>query len=133
MRPETEPWWRQAHEDLLTAELNFQIQRFYAAAWFVQQAVEKGLKALYLERHAALPPKIHNLEELGSQVSAPVDVETDLSLLNPIFWLARYPDSRQGTAPIDQVSEARAKGYIEAGRRTLQWLDQQLSFPPNQP
>ena len=54
MRTEAEPWWRQAQADIETGLQTFQSGRYYAASWFAQQAVEKGLKALYIEQQATL-------------------------------------------------------------------------------
>ena len=48
MRPEAEPWWRQALADLDTAKVTDAAARHYATSWFAQQAVEKGIKALLL-------------------------------------------------------------------------------------
>jgi len=92
MRSETEPWWHQARADLETAEIVLDGRRFYAVSWFVQQAVEKGLKALYIEQRGVLAPRTHDLRHLGREVLAPSTVETDLAALDPAFDLTRYPD-----------------------------------------
>jgi HEPN domain-containing protein len=91
MRTETDPWWRQAQADLETAGVLLKCQRYYAVSWFVQQAVEKGLKALYIEHRGVLAPRTHNLVFLGNEVAAPADVAADLAGLNPIFDATRYP------------------------------------------
>ena len=126
MRTETEPWWRQAQADLETADVVLQARRFYAVSWFAQQAVEKGLKALYLERWGVLAPRTHDLRHLGHEVSVPKVLETDLTVLNPTFDLTRYPDSDQGTAPVDEVTEEDATKDLAAARRIFQWLDREL-------
>lgn len=54
---DVEPWWRQAQADLETARVTASAGRHYAASWFAQQAVEKGLKALYIEQRGALAPR----------------------------------------------------------------------------
>jgi HEPN domain-containing protein len=125
MRPETEPWWRQAQADVETAEVALQGGRFYAVSWFAQQAAEKALKALYLERQGRLAPRTHDLRYLGSLLTVPQTVETDLDALTPAFDLARYPDPI-GTAPVDAVDAADATIHLEAARRTLAWIGAQL-------
>ena len=50
MRVDTEPWWRQAEADLTSAEILLNGGQWYGASWFAQQAAEKALKALHLER-----------------------------------------------------------------------------------
>lgn len=50
MRLEILRFWEQAQEDLETARYNSAGGKFYAAAFFCQQAVEKALKALYMHQ-----------------------------------------------------------------------------------
>jgi HEPN domain-containing protein len=121
MRPETEPWWRQAEADLQTADVNMAAGRFYAVSWFAQQAAEKALKALYLERHGRLPPRTHDLRFLGAQLRASPAQARDLAILYPIFGLARYPDD-SGTAPVDAIGASEATQHLDAARRTLGWI-----------
>ena len=37
-------WWEQSEEDLATARSNLESGRYYASAFFSQQAAEKALK-----------------------------------------------------------------------------------------
>lgn len=127
MRPEVEPWWRQADADLETARQTLIGDRYYAASWFAQQAVEKGLKALYLQLHGVQPPRTHDLEYLGRQLQLPAAIANDLTILNPAFDLTRYPDSVGTTAPVDAVSKLLASTHVDAAERVIQWLDQQLN------
>ncbi|MGH2411350.1 MAG: HEPN domain-containing protein [Chloroflexota bacterium] len=56
------------------------------------QAVEKGLKALYIEQQGRLAPRTHDLEYLGQEIHAAATLAADLMILNPAFDLVRYPD-----------------------------------------
>lgn len=126
MRPETEPWWKQAEADLKTAESVLQAGQFYAVSWFAQQAAEKALKALYVERRSGqLPPRTHDLRFLGAQVGVPRSLETDLDLLVLAFDLSRYPDDA-GVPPVDAVGVSDATTHRDAARRTLTWVASQL-------
>lgn len=125
MRPETEPWWKQAQADLDTAELTLRGQQFYAVSWFAQQAAEKALKAMHLERHGRLAPRTHDLRFLGNLLAVPDAVDTDLDSLTPAFDLARYPDAL-GVAPVDAVVEGEAISHLDAARRVLQWVSTEL-------
>ena len=49
MRKEIENWWLQAEDDFDSAEKNFTIKKYHLVVFLCQQAVEKGLKALYLK------------------------------------------------------------------------------------
>lgn len=127
MKRETAPWWRQAEADLETARVTFDAGRYYAASWFCQQAAEKGLKALFIERNGPDIPKIHDLESLGEEVAAPEAVDQDLSAINPVFSQVRYPDLIGGPAPVDSFSQDETLEHIEATGRVLTWVLQQLS------
>ncbi len=107
-----------------TARQIIPISRYYAASWFAQQAVEKGLKALDLEQTATMPPRTHDLEYLGQQVQAPPSVVSDLVHLNPAFGMARYPDPISLHAPIDTITSAVAQEHIARAGRILRWLDE---------
>ena len=74
--------------------------QYYAVSFFAQQAVEKALKAILVERHGGQqPPRSHDLNFLGRQLRVTAQLQTDLTVLFPIFDLARYPV--RGRAPID--------------------------------
>jgi HEPN domain-containing protein len=133
MRLDAEPWWRQAQADLETAEVVLVARRFYAVAWFAQQAVEKGLKALYVERRGVLAPRTHDLQFLGHEVSIPPILDTDLAQINPTFDLTRYPSPTSRTAPVDLVTEQRANDNLAAARRVLRWLEQEVGLTPPSP
>ncbi len=55
MREEARHWWEQAKHDLETAEYLKAGERFDAASFYFQQAVEKGLKALYIASRKESP------------------------------------------------------------------------------
>ena len=115
-----------------TGRLTLGAGRYYAASWFAQQAVEKSLKALYLEQRGTLAPPTHDLEYLGTQVGVTGTVVADLALLNPAFDLARCPEPTSGRAPVDMVTSTLATDHLAAAERTIQWLDRQLN-PPSTP
>lgn len=47
MRPEAQAWWEQAQADLEAARGILELEHWYAAAFFGQQAAEKAVKALF--------------------------------------------------------------------------------------
>ena len=132
MRPEAETWWRQATADLESAQHLLLVPQWYAVSWFVQQAVEKGLKASYLNQRGKLPPRTHDLEFLGDEVQAPIEVLRDIAVVNPAFDLVRYPGPINQQAPVDLVTETLARQHFEAAERVMTWLDQQLNPPSNE-
>ena len=60
MREEIRRLWRQALEDLRTAEVLLGAGRYYASVFLA----EKALEALYVHLRAEPPPRTHNLLEL---------------------------------------------------------------------
>lgn len=128
MRPQSEPWWRQSQADLERAKRSFEPDGYYASVWFVQQAIEKGLKALFVERHGALPARTHDVELLGMVLAVPASVLVHLATINPTFIRTRYPDMGTLVAPVDSISEADASEQLEAAEEVMAWLEAQL-FP----
>lgn len=126
MRPDAQPWWRQSEADLAAGRDSFTAGHWYNASWLAQQAAEKALKAVYIERFGDLPPRSHDLERLGRLLAVPQTVDTDLTLLNPAFDLVRYPDSVGGRAPVDVVTETLARDHLDAAERVTSWVRGEL-------
>ncbi len=127
MRQETDRWFRQAEEDFKTAVVNLHANRSYAAAQFAEQATEKALKALYIERKGLLPPRTHELRRLGEEVNAPKDLLPELDMMAGKYLAARYPDATANSIPAESISQASAQWHLELAQRTLVWVRKQLS------
>ena len=126
MRQETNLWLRQAREDLITAQVNFKGDRFYAASIFSQQAAEKALKALILEWTGATPPRTHDLIALGHRVETPLEIMGALEQLNPTYAVSRYPDVLTDTIPADFIGKEAAQNHITSAELILRWASQKL-------
>ena len=70
MKEEAENWWAQALEDLDTAKVNLENEKYYAASLFAQQSVEKALKAYYIDKYEKLM-KTHDLVYLANKLDLP--------------------------------------------------------------
>jgi HEPN domain-containing protein len=125
LRSETEPWWRQAQADLRAADWNRQGGLYFVVTWLAQQAAEKGLKALYLERRGEEPPRTHAVQFLGRVLGVPDAVQMGLDALAPAFAQARYPQLG-GQAPADAIAEDVAVAYVNAAGRVLAWIEGEL-------
>jgi HEPN domain-containing protein len=126
VRPEAEPWWRQAEADLAAGRDVLTAGHAFAASWFAHQSVEKGLKALFIETRGVLAPRTHDLVWLGRAVTAPAVMVAHLVHLNPVFLLARYPDPVTAIAPVDVITTAVAEQDAEAAEEVMAWIRQQL-------
>ncbi|MBC2699984.1 MAG: HEPN domain-containing protein [ANME-2 cluster archaeon] len=85
-------WWKQANRDLLTAKNCIGSGDYYASVFFSEQAIEKGLKALYIKLFNDAPPRIHYIDKLASLVNAPLDIMDATYELSEDYMLSRYPD-----------------------------------------
>jgi HEPN domain-containing protein len=124
MRKETEHWWMQAKRDLVTASNSLNSEDYYACAFFVQQAVEKALKALILFKNKE---KImgHSLVHLGNFVGIPIQFVPELKKLSPQYFLSRYPDASE-EIPYELYDEGIAKDFLKIGQEILTWIENQL-------
>lgn len=73
-----------------------------------------------------MPPKTHNLVELGRLLNVPEEVLSDLRLLNPEYVTSRCPDAANGV-PADNYDERRAAMLLEAAERVHRWVTSALT------
>ncbi len=88
---EYKEWMKRAEQDSETAEYNLKGGKLEAAAFFMQQAAEKALKAVHIKKFGTFP-KIHDLVVLANKVSAPKEIVSYAKLLTPAYLYTRYPD-----------------------------------------
>jgi HEPN domain-containing protein len=126
MKLETKRWLAQAEEDFLTAQVNLKGQRFYVVALFAQQAAEKVLKALIIQRTGEMPPKIHSLVGLGKHLSAPQELEKLLEQLDPSYLNTRYPDAEEDVIPAESYQQNEAMELLAIAEKAVTWVKSQL-------
>lgn len=87
MREETENWWKQANRDFRSAKRIMELGEYYVNAFLSQQAVEKALKALLIDRTGNFP-RIHDIAELSRRVKAPLKITEEIlnSSLEILEW-----------------------------------------------
>jgi len=66
-------WAERAQYDLDTADAMFKAGRYLYVLFCCQQAVEKALKSVIVQRTGMLPPRIHQLARLVKVAAVPVD------------------------------------------------------------
>lgn len=89
MKEETREWLRKAKSDLDDARFNIQGNRSQLGAFMLQQAVEKALKALQIEKRETFE-RTHDLVKLASSMEIPQKFQRTLEELNPIYTGFRY-------------------------------------------
>ncbi len=120
MGEEVSNWLAQAKKDLDTAEYTFQGKYFEAAAFFSQQAVEKGLKALYIKKNGELF-KTHDLVLLAKKTGLPEELVELCKTITPAYSYTRYPD-------VEKIPDMgkEAKELLSKAKRVVEWLEKNL-------
>ncbi|MEN9626140.1 MAG: hypothetical protein RL557_468 [archaeon] len=127
MREEILNWWEQAKRDLLTAENSFTSADYYASVFWCQQAVEKGLKALYIQKNNSLPLKIHDLVELCRLVNAPDEIIMVAGKLSVAYTFSRYPGAAP-SMPDDYYTKNKAREHLKWAQEVLTWIQKQITL-----
>ena len=125
LRTETRVWWGQAKRDLKIARLTHERRAYDAAVFFCEQAVQKSPKALIIHRTSKMPPRIHNLPELGRLVGFPADMSKFLAELQPHYIRTRYPDA--AGAVTDELYDGRLSlHFLRGASKVLAWVRNRL-------
>lgn len=110
MRKVTESWIKDAEDELASASILLERERYKGACYHSQQCVEKCLKALIMEKDQKLA-KVHDVVELlarvkrvGWEISLPMD---DAVFLNSIYK-GRYL-TEEGLLPFGDPSREDAE------------------------
>jgi len=113
-------WWeQQAREDLITANVNLDAGRFYAAAFFSHQVAEKAIKWTIV-RSGQKMPYTHSLERLLSVCQVPSVVREAALNLAPEYGKAKCP-YHAGGVPAKLCDAARADECIRRAELVLNW------------
>lgn len=111
--------WAQSKADRATAITLRDAGIYYAAVFFAQQASEKALKALVINR-LAKPPRGHNLITFANDLSAPLEVMNAAAELNLEFLSSRNPEHAEGV-PAQMYDLASANLHLQAGETIIEW------------
>lgn len=123
MGKEIENWLKQADDDFATAEVCLKNGRFNASAFHSQQAAEKALKALQIQKLARFD-RVHDLLTLAGTVNAPGEIITCCIRLTPYYIVTRYPDVGR-TAIV--VVEETGRDLLDKSRKVIEWVKKQTS------
>ncbi len=125
MRKEVENWLEQSRDDFDGAEYNFEGKKYYIAAFFCQQAVEKALKALFLHEKKGEMPQSHSLIYLATNTPIPQKYYSFLKELTPKFVHNHYPDAYVDLPSRIHVTE-NTVGLIVRSKEVLEWIERKL-------
>lgn len=125
MRKEAERLLRQARRDVENARKIIATGAYEVSAFLSQQAVEKFLKAIWIEKIRKRPPATHSLRELAEGLDVPAELLPRLNYLNPDYTIARYPDAANGV-PYELYDESIARAKVEAAEEVAGWAERRL-------
>lgn len=110
MRKITEGWIKDAEDELSSALILLEHERYKGACFHSQQSVEKGLKAMIFER-GETPDRVHDILELLKGIKR-LGWEVDLSIDDSVFlnsiYKGRYP-TEEGLLPHGEPTMEDAK------------------------
>jgi uncharacterized protein len=115
MKKEIENWWNQAKRDLKAAENSLKTRDFDWASFQSEQAAEKALKALYIEKYNEIR-KIHDLVLLARKLELPTEIIDSCIRLNKVYIETRYPDASD-IIPALKFSQADAQKFIDIANK----------------
>ncbi len=119
-------WLRQADYDLDTADFMFSGGRYFYAVFLCHLAIEKALKAVYLERLKKEPPKTHNLLYLVEtvKIEVPEDISSVIFLLNRVSVPTRYPDDL--AKMLHEYNRVETRRLLDQTHEVLVWIKKQF-------
>ncbi len=112
-------WVEQSDEEADTAKINYKAGKYFSAAFWCQQSVEKAFKALLIKKTGKFP-KIHDLTRLARLVHAPLWIVELCSKINPAYTNTRYPDLPK------KISKEECRAIMKYSGEVLQWLKANL-------
>jgi HEPN domain-containing protein len=128
VREEALKWYQQALEDLLTAEQLFKAQRYYAVAFWSQQAAGKALKALLIFNGKIV--RTHDLNEIIDIIEKELlinvsEIRDDANKLTIHYIVSRYPDAAN-SIPARIYSINDAEDLLRRAKKVIEWVKQNL-------
>jgi HEPN domain-containing protein len=126
VRKEAERLVRQARRDLDNARKIIATGAYEVTAFLSQQAVEKYLKAVWLEKLRKRAPATHALRELAEGLDLPAELLPRLNYLSPDYTVSRYPDAANGV-PYELYDETVASAKVDAAEEVAEWVEKRLS------
>jgi HEPN domain-containing protein/predicted nucleotidyltransferase len=123
MRKATAAWIRDAEEELESAKILFDHGRYKSASYHSQQSVEKGLKAILLEK-GRRPERTHDIVELRNAVTE-TGSDSGLSMEDAIYlrsiYKGRYP-TEEGLLPYGEPSREDTERAVLSAKHFIEWL-----------
>jgi HEPN domain-containing protein len=120
-------WLEQAERDLGRAELDIYFDYWEWACFTAQQAAEKAVKALLMQRGLSawghsITPMLRCLEG----IDVPEALVESAQLLDAYYIPARYPNGFAEGKPADYFNKQKAEEAVDAARSILRFSHDHL-------
>ena len=122
MEDDIKDWISIAEDNLATAEILYQNERFKDACYYCQQVAEKALKAVQIAKLKRYD-KIHFLPDLAESVKAPKSISIFAKRLTTYYINSRYPLPEHVAATEKETEDA-----ISGCREVLEWAKSTLKL-----
>jgi len=123
MKEEVKKWWEKSKRDLNNSSFNFKNRKYEESCFFAQQSIEKGLKALDIEKSDKFV-KTHDLIFLAKRIEAPEEVIEKCRKVNPVYTESRYPDFIE----IETYTKEKSKEILSFAKELLKWIKKELNI-----
>lgn len=125
LKPETRLWWSRPKRDFPIAEHNHANRDYEVSVFYCEQAAQKALKALLLHRTFRMPPKIHNLVELGRLAGVGRPMREFLAELTPHYMITGYPDAA-GAVTSELYNGRLSLRFLRGTKKVMDWCRNRL-------
>jgi len=121
-------WLEYAQNDFETAEAMYKAARYTYVLFMYQQAIEKILKALYLQYNKTEAPKTHSLNHLLNLLEENLfevvnNSHKELCALLSVYYLnTRYPDYKEKLSQC--INQEKARQVSEESKELFKCLKQ---------
>lgn len=122
-------WFRQAERDVEQAEDSHRAQRHEWACFAAQQAAEKAVKALHLNRGQEAWGHVvaKLLQELPPSVKVPRELIEKGRVLDSYYIPPRYPNGHPEGAPFEHYGPLQSTEAIRYAREILEFARSEMA------
>lgn len=113
-------WIESAERDVAVADDLARLGHWEACAFHAQQAAEKALKAVIIQRERRLDTT-HDLVKLARDAKAGPALVSCAEFLRPFYWGTRYPDAGGGVPPEDALEA------VQFAKEVVRWCSTETS------
>ena len=125
MRQDIERWYLQSKEEYETAKISLNAKKYFAAAFWAQQSVEKALKALFMHQKKESAGVTHSLTFLARQTGLSKEFYEICRDLTKEYYMSRYPDATEDV-PYRTYTKETVEKQVADIEKILKWVEQQL-------